>query len=324
MKTWEARHNVLRETWGAVKDALPAPIRKGLRSMAKRTHRTRLKGPAALDRAMAEAERAFAQSDDAGRAYVSSLEMVPDITFPSDPLSPEYREAQFALYRQISGRSEYTVRNELSAPDLELGKVQPFPYSTSNPEIVGDQLIAQGFLIKALGVPPPARLVEFGPGWGHTTHHFLQLGYSVTAVEVDPTFARLIEHRNRDFAQSLTVVERDMLAFESTQPFDAAIFFESFHHCADHLRMMDKLNSLLTTQGTIIFGAEPICDLPYPWGIRLDGLSLWSMRRYGWLELGFEPSYFFSMLRSKGWEGHRQRSQSISTLTDVIVARRRG
>jgi hypothetical protein len=35
--------------------------------------------------------------------------------------------------------------------------------------------------------------------------------------------------------------------------------------------------------------AEPITDdFGEPWGLRLDGMSAWSIRKHGWLELGFQ------------------------------------
>ena len=45
--------------------------------------------------------------------------------------------------------------------------------------------------------------------------------------------------------------------------------------------------------GAIVFAAEPIIDDFYcPWGVRLDGQSAWSIRKFGWLELGFRTDYF--------------------------------
>ena len=71
-------------------------------------------------------------------------------------------------------------------------------------------------------------------------------------------------------------------------PFDAAIFYESFHHCADHLAMLERLHGIVGPAGRVLFAAEPVAPMAYPWGPRLDGYSLWSTRTYGWLELGFD------------------------------------
>jgi cyclopropane fatty-acyl-phospholipid synthase-like methyltransferase len=187
--------------------------------------------------------------------------------------------------------------------------------------VVGDQLILLGFLLKAIPKPPPARILEFGPGWGNTTEALLQTGYDVTAVEIDPAFIDLIAQRCALHADRLTLEKADMLEFTSTQRFDVILFFESFHHCQDHRRLLRQLHDLLADGGVILFVAEPIADLPYPWGLRLDGQSLWAMRQLGWLELGFDRSYFMQALRDTAWVGERLQSRAISPLTDVVVAR---
>jgi hypothetical protein len=60
--------------------------------------------------------------------------------------------------------------------------------------------------------------------------------------------------------------------------------------------------------------------LGYPWGPRLDGLSVWSSRTYGWLELGFDTRYFDAALARTGWSGHRVMLGDRPSETDVIVA----
>ena len=72
--------------------------------------------------------------------------------------------------------------------------------------------------------------------------------------------------------------------------------------------------------GRVAFGSEPIGALQYPWGLRLDGLSLWSTRKYGWLELGFTRDYFFEALRKTGWTAQRARSRTISPMADIVIA----
>jgi len=69
---------------------------------------------------------------------------------------------------------------------------------------------------------------------------------------------------------------------------------------------LKRLPGLLNPGGLVAFCAEPIVGdgtpwLPYPWGLRLDGLSLLAIRRWGWMEVGFCESYFKKLLRSLGW-----------------------
>ena len=302
---------------------LPAPVERTMRTFVHRRRMRELQSVAELDEVMTSVERAFAVSEDEGRKALSSFFLAAPKELPSDPASPDYRRAQFELYRAISGRAEYSIGNELSPFDLEHAKQHPFPYQTGSPTVVGEQLIAQGFLLKALPVRPPAHLVEFGAGWGNTTLHFLELGFRVTAVEVDPQFAELLRYRGAKHGERLEVVLSDMAAYTPPQPVDAVVFFESFHHCADHVSMLRNLRGALKPGGALVLAGEPIGSFPFPWGVRLDGQSLWSMRKYGWLELGFDERYFFDLLAREGWTWERFQNAELGVLSDVIVARPR-
>lgn len=66
------------------------------------------------------------------------------------------------------------------------------------------------------------------------------------------------------------------------------------------------MDHLVADGGKLVFGAEPISDaLPAPWCLRLDGESLWQIRRRGWLELGFQEQYFTGTLQRFGWTAER-------------------
>jgi SAM-dependent methyltransferase len=275
-----------------------------------------------LDRELARAEAAFGVSDDEGRKVLDGFAYVCPEPFPSDPYSEEYREAQMRVYAQVSGRATYDARvEEHSEFDLAAAKRRPFPYLTSSAETVGTHLMAYGFMIRNLGVPPASRLVEFGPGWGNLTLHLAQMGHRVTAVEIEPAFCELIRDRAARAGVDLEIVQRDMLAFRPEAPYAAAIFFGTFHHCVDHLRMLRNLADIVTPDGVLVFGDEPVGSYPHPWALRLDGLSVWSTRRHGWLELGFDTSYFLRTLLLFGWLP-RRRSLDKCDPADLIVARR--
>jgi SAM-dependent methyltransferase len=197
---------------------------------------------------------------------------------------------------------------------------------------VGRDRVARGHLLECLaeaealardGAAPapsdPLRVVEFGPGWGNLTGDLVATGLDVTAVEVDEKFCQLIAHRCTGPGR-VDVVQGDMLGFAADAPFDAAVFFESFHHCADHIALLHRLHDIVRPGGVVLFAAEPIQKLDYPWGPRLDGLSVWSSRTHGWLELGFDFAYFDRALARTGWTGRCHRLRAGADETDVIVA----
>jgi len=279
-----------------------------------------------LDLEIKRADERALISDDELRKALSEFHYVVKGGLPKDPYSQDYYEAQMKIYREISGNKDYTVENERTYLDFDALKNNPFPYCTKSPITVGDQLIAQGFLIKVLNLKPHSRIVEFGPGFGNTTLHFSQMGYEVTAVDYEQSFLDFIKYRKELLSQNIDLVRKDMLEFHSAQKYDAAIFFECFHHCSDHLKLLKNLHEVINDQGLIAFAAEPIVEepipaVPYPWGVRLDGISVWSIRKFGWLELGFDASYFMRTLLSLGWTPKRHRSDA-SPLADVIIARK--
>jgi hypothetical protein len=80
------------------------------------------------------------------------------------------------------------------------------------------------------------------------------------------------------------------------------LFYECFHHCSDHVQMLDQLHRVLNADGKVVLAAEPILEAFHaPWGLRIDGESLWAIRTNGWLELGFQESYFVETCLRTGW-----------------------
>lgn len=312
--------NLRREIKEYLLESLPRGVRMRLRK-ARRGHIQRIRDLQELDVALRRAYEAFKVSEAEGRAVLDGIELIVSTPRPSGHASEEYRKNELALYERLAGRP-YSTENEHSPIEVEDSVRRPHPYRTGSAEVVGDQLILLGFLMKAIGAGPPARVLELGPGWGNTTLALLQTGYYVTAVEIEPRFAEVIRRRCAEHAERLEVVTADMLTFTSARKFDVVLFFESFHHCTDHRLLLRRLHDVVAEGGRVLFVGEPIMDLPYPWGLRLDGQSLWSIRQLGWLELGFDREYFMRALRETGWTGRRLHSRAISTLPDVVVATR--
>lgn len=276
-----------------------------------------------LDLEIKKADERAQISDDEMRVALTEFAYYTPHNFPRDPYSQEYFESQIALYNEISGRDSYTLENEYTPFDFEGLKNNPYPYCTKSATTVGEQLIAQGFIIKTMNLAPDSHILEFGAGWGNTTLNFVQMGYKMTVVEIDPSLAKLIKYRTEMLSKELRLIQQDMLSFSNQDDgqYDAVLFYSCFHHCADHLTLLKNLHKLIKPNGLIAFAAEPVADFPYPWGIRLDGVSVWSIRKFGWLELGFDTSYFFKTLLLLGWTPKRHRSTE-NHLCDVIIAKK--
>lgn len=184
--------------------------------------------------------------------------------------------------------------------------------------------MAIGQAIGALDLPPGSRVLELGAGWGNLTLALAQGGFAVTAVDVGQNFVDLIAARAARLGVEVEAIVGDFSIVADLGPrYDAVIFFESFHHSADHQRLVADLGRVLAPDGRIVFATEPVSrGFPLPWGLRLDGQSVWAIRKHGWLELGFRSSYFAAMLARHGWQVHTVRGTQTPDV-GTFVARRR-
>ncbi len=275
-----------------------------------------------LDAKLAECHEAAKRSDSALREVFTTFRMDFSASLPPDPFSADYHAAQMALYEHISGRC-YEPQNEKTKFDIDQVERRPFPYATGSCRTAGFFTMGAGYLLHCLDLAPGARVLEFGPGWGNTTLAMAMIGLDVTAVDIEPDFCELIRRRASRQGVGITVVNADFFWAETvTEPFDAVVFFECFHHCSDHHRLLTALDRAVKPGGRVLFAAEPIMpDFPLPWGLRMDGESLWAIRHHGWMELGFNETYFHDALARAGW-GVRKHALPGIEWAAVLEARR--
>lgn len=257
---------------------------------------------AELDALLRELDAAQAESDDALRRLFTTFHMDFPLPLPADPESADYRHVQMQLYEWLHGKP-YASSNEVTSFDVAQAAQTPFPFYTRSAQTIGGQLIGIGHIIRSLDLPPGASVLEFGPGWGNTTLLLARSGYQVTAIDIEQNFVDLISERARREQLPVQVRQGDFSQIRDIeQAYDAVLFFECFHHCADHQALVAALAAVVRPGGRVVFAGEPIADhFPMPWGLRLDGESLWAIRKHGWLELGFQERYFRDLLARHGW-----------------------
>lgn len=263
---------------------------------------------AELDRRLDAAEQAAKWSSDEFRRILDGFVLDPKSLIgeiPRDPRSEEYRGQQMRMYGLLADR-DYEVENERTPFDHQRAMRWPFPYSTRSAQQVGNYLMTYGSIIKAMNLDKDARVLEVGSGFGPLTHHLASMGHNITCVDMDASLLEYVRERTRGLPGQVDTVLADMNTFTLDDSFDAILFFESFHHCADHIGLLKRLSRMLEPGGQLVLAGEPIVPsgsvaVPYPWGIRMDGLSLWSIRKHGWLELGFQEMYLRTLLEDTGW-----------------------
>jgi 2-polyprenyl-3-methyl-5-hydroxy-6-metoxy-1,4-benzoquinol methylase len=283
---------------------------------------------AALDEVLDHAASVRPQSDNAFRDVLSGVMLRPGHLLgkaPADPSSNEYRATQLRLYESLT-QSAYDVAREETKFDRAFLLRWPFPYVTRSPATVGNYLMTYGQIIKEMNLPNGAHILEMGSGYGPLTYQLASMGYRVTCTDISENLLEYVRTRCADLPGRVETVRGDMNAFSIAGIYDAVIFFESFHHVLNHADLLQRIGNSLEDDGILVFAGEPIVPadsqiVPYPWGLRMDGISLWAIRRDGWLELGFRVDYFSDLLRKSGWSHRRVPSASMPG-SDIWICKR--
>ena len=229
--------------------------------------------------------------------------------FPDDPFSREYHAQAVEFYRLLSGRSDYHAdENEQVScpPDVR----SPSPYDIGSGVAVGNQLIAWGFVLRTLELKAGQSLLEYGPGTGQLLINAARMGVRAAGIDINPHYVELIREQARRLEVDIRIeIGKFGDTPEPGKRYDAVLFYEAFHHCLDHVALVDRLHDVVTDEGVFAVCGEPILDeanpfrsvVPFPWGPRLDLLSVRATRTHGWMELGFQEEYFVRLLHRGGW-----------------------
>lgn len=267
----------------------------------------------------------FAELFDAGRLSLERSHefSVAPITPPADvaPDSSAYAAWVLQTWSAITGRASYDAETD-EAFDVPFDQFlrQPYPHSSGSAVEVGNYLGSVAWFLREIAPSPDDRVVEYGSGWGHLALHLAMLGCDVTAVDLNEPSAELLTARAARWGVPLTVATDTFLDFEAPTS-DLIVFFESFHHCADPFRLLDRCRNQLRTGGRLVFLADAIYDHFYcPWGVRLDGSATFMARHVGWLELGFERAFFYEQLGARGFEVRDLRSDQFGAYGSLVIA----
>lgn len=236
--------------------------------------------------------------------------------------SPDYAQWVLHSYAAIANRS-YEQKSEVTSFDIDAMAKLPYPYNTRNARTIGDQLMAVGHVIHSMNLQPGSHVLEFGFGWGTTTLQLALSGYGVTGIDIAPNFVELVRRRAQALSVDVDVKVGTFFDIESMdQQVDAVLFFEAFHHCSDHVRLLKAIPRVLKPGGKLVLAGETINNaLPYPWGINPDGQAVYCIRQFGWLELSFREDYVLPLLDELGWKVTKHPFSNAAGITYVAERR---
>jgi SAM-dependent methyltransferase len=271
-------------------------------------------------------------ADEAERIEVLSNSFLVDpviVEMPADPFSDAYRRAVLDIHARISGRPFYDATTMEHTP-LEIARfvARPAAYQYDS-QWLGNYLESFGHVIKKLDVRPGMRVIEFGCGDAELSLHLARFGCDLTVVDIEPDYLEIVRRKADRMEVPIRTVLGDFTDGLDLEPFDRIFCYQSFHHSLEHQQAIANYARMLRADGFLVFGAEPVVDpagpwgraVPYPWGPRLDGLSLRAMQTHGWMELGFQKPYFEQLLARHDL-GCEQEASATNNLASSIVARR--
>jgi len=218
-----------------------------------------------------------------------------------DPFSDAYVDQQLAVYAELSGRAFDQVANEHSDIDVSTHIVAVNPYNHPSP---GGLAVHLQRLSQALQRASPAlgsKMLDMGCGWGLSSEIAAYCGLNVTAVDINPDFVRLVETRARRLNLRISAQQGTFDGFSSPEKFDTVLFYECLHHALRPWTVLSRMAQMLSFDGRVVLAGEPINSIWWKhWGLRLDPLSIYCIRKFGWFESGWSADFLKAAIEHAG------------------------
>lgn len=232
-----------------------------------------------------------------------------------DPFGIEAMSQILKTWSFITNNSNYApLMHEQTHDELVDPIRRPAFFNSRNADAISNasnHIFATAMILQVSELKPGNWVLEYGAGFAQTALTLARLGVNVDTVDISSQFNQYVDIQSKFFNVNLNAYFGEF-GFNprydhSQNQYDVILFYESFHHCLNFISVVDVLKETLVDGGSIIMAGEPITPddsiyLPYPWGIRLDIENILIMRQRGWMELGFQRSFFIKLFIRKGFE----------------------
>ena len=258
-----------------------------------------------LDRYVAECDALGGPGDPRAIEAMSgfTLRYTTAVDTSLDPFSAAYFAQQLALYSEISGRKLDQETGELQPIDPAAHAAAANPYRTNDIKFMAKHVRVIVNVLAAANLPPAARILDLGCGWGLSSEVMAFCGAKIDALDINPLFVDLVNRRapprNYDIRAQIGAFD----TFQAQGPYDLILFYECLHHAVKPWTLIARLKPLLGASGKIAFAGEPINTIWWPhWGIRLDHFSVYCIRKLGWFESGWSLDFLSQCFTRAGYE----------------------
>lgn len=218
-----------------------------------------------------------------------------------DPYSDEYVSQQISLYNEISGRDVDQYSNELTDFNFDKHVNHVNPYGLRDQNSLNAHFLRLSIMLSGANQPAGARVLDMGAGWGLSSEYFATLGCDVTAVDINQDFVKLVNERSKRFSNGINAVHGDFETSNFLRKFNIVCFYECLHHAIRPWVVVDVAKRQLSPNGQICFAGEPIQSVWWKnWGMRLDPLSVYCIKKFGWFESGWSQPFIEDVIRRAG------------------------
>ena len=212
-----------------------------------------------------------------------------------DPFGPEYMAAQLDLYHELSGRTLDQVANEQTRFDMPAHVAAANPYGPYDPAAAALHTFRLARAIMTARPQFGGRVLDMGCGWGLSSEFAAYLGLNVTGVDINPDFVSLVNQRAALRGTPVRAVHSTFDDYVPDHTFDLILFYECLHHAVRPWAVIERLAGSLAPGGAMALAGEPINEAWRHWGMRLDPLSIYCVRKFGWFESGWSLEFIKSV-----------------------------
>jgi SAM-dependent methyltransferase len=225
-----------------------------------------------------------------------------------DPFGQAYRNKVVAIYRRLSQRESYHPDEDEKSGMGAIKDIwrDSFPFAFKSTNLVSEFLIAWGAIFSAIDAQAGDSVLEYGPGSGQVLLMLARTSVNAFGVDIDQDGLDLLRRQSEAMGLNVNLERAGFGEGFGDARFDRILFFEAFHHALNFDQLLLRLHDRLKKGGRVVFAGEPVIigqddSIPYPWGPRMDALSVFCIRRNGWMELGFRQDFFVRLMMRCGW-----------------------